>query len=88
MTPTKKYSTFYLTVPPGTDMDQVVSLFNLNGMLVDDLCSASTAGRELVVWVPSESLNGQDVADHVGFFWGKQPNKELQDQYEKIYTRK
>jgi len=81
-----KYQTFHLTVPSGTELDQVVQLFNANGMLVDDTCTVTSRGREVVIWLPSEDLRRQKLDEKPGFFMGTQPTKEQQEEYDRLYN--
>lgn len=67
-----EWSIFYLTIPHA-HVDTIREVLNANGLYMDDTCSSTSKGHEVIVWVPGDRLEVGHMDEKAGEFWGAQP---------------
>ena len=53
----KVFKKFQFYIPHTHDFDKVVEMFKFNRIRVDDLCSTTTSGRVVDLWIHEDDLD-------------------------------
>lgn len=66
--PNKKMKLIQLAIPAGMDVWDVVKLFKHNYMPVDDMCTATSRGMIVQVWIEPNEVYDCNLEEKVGYF--------------------
>ena len=65
---TERFEVFQFYIPHELDFDKVVEMFKFNGIMVDDLCTTTTQGRVVNLWIRASDLDTTTIDTKVGSF--------------------